>query len=197
VTCTGPDLPDWANFNGAQQARPVRPLAILALKHLGPGEGRTAVELGSGAGIEAGHLARNGWQVHSYDSDRSVSAAMTSLGIRLPVRHTTIALEQLADLPPCDLILACFSLPFLGPAEFHRLWDVVRRRLNSTGLLAVDLFGHRDDWAKGHGTFLTRLQVDGLFEGLEVISLVEEEQDGLAFSGPKHWHTYQVIARKP
>lgn len=31
---------------------------------------------------------------------------------------------------------------------------------------------------------------------LDVIEIVEEARDGGSFSGPKHWNTYQVIARR-
>ncbi|MDA4827727.1 MULTISPECIES: hypothetical protein [Kocuria] len=61
----------------------------------------------------------------------------------------------------------------------------------------MDLFGDRDDWSAGDGTFLTRDEVDELVTGLEVLRLHEEERDGPAFSGPKHWHTYQLVARRP
>lgn len=45
-------------------------------------------------------------------------------------------------------------------------------------------------------TFHTRGEVDMLVEGLEVLRLREEEADGVAFSGPKHWHVYHLIARR-
>ena len=36
-----------------------------------------------------------------------------------------------------------------------------------------------------------------LVDGLELIALDEEEQDGNSFLGPKHWHVFDVIARRP
>ncbi|MGO3293883.1 MAG: hypothetical protein ACTIMB_14405 [Brachybacterium alimentarium] len=38
---------------------------------------------------------------------------------------------------------------------------------------------------------------DLLLYGLEILELTEEERDGRSFSGPKHWHTFRVIARRP
>ncbi|MGO2311853.1 hypothetical protein ACTXLV_00160 [Brachybacterium alimentarium] len=32
---------------------------------------------------------------------------------------------------------------------------------------------------------------------LEILELTEDERDGRSFSGPKHWHTFRVIARRP
>lgn len=36
-----------------------------------------------------------------------------------------------------------------------------------------------------------------LFEGLEIMSFNEEDEDGQADSGPKHWPVFDVIARQP
>lgn len=35
-----------------------------------------------------------------------------------------------------------------------------------------------------------------LFDGLELESFVEEEEDGEAFEGPKHRHVFHVIAKR-
>jgi len=42
-----------------------------------------------------------------------------------------------------------------------------------------------------------RHQVDALLDGLDILRLEETERDGHAFSGPKHWHTFDILARKP
>jgi hypothetical protein len=47
------------------------------------------------------------------------------------------------------------------------------------------------------GTFHTRRQVEMLLDGLDILRLDETERDGHAFSGPKHWHTFDILARKP
>jgi len=46
-------------------------------------------------------------------------------------------------------------------------------------------------------TFHTRHQAEALLDGLDILRLDETEQDGHAFSGPKHWHTFGILARKP
>jgi hypothetical protein len=35
-----------------------------------------------------------------------------------------------------------------------------------------------------------------LFAGLEIESFVEEEEDGEAFEGPKHWRVFHVIPKR-
>lgn len=54
-------------------------------------------------------------------------------------------------------------------------------------------------WNDGSGalTFHTREQVLALLAGLDVEQLDEEERDGEAVSGPKHWHAFHVVARRP
>ena len=36
-----------------------------------------------------------------------------------------------------------------------------------------------------------------LLDGLNILCLEKTERDGHAFSGPKHWHTFDILARKP
>jgi hypothetical protein len=32
---------------------------------------------------------------------------------------------------------------------------------------------------------------------MEILGLHETERNGEAFSGPKHWHIFDILARKP
>lgn len=175
----------------------MRPLAVRAALLAGPGEGRTAVELGCGIGIEAAHLVEQGWRVRTVDADPTVSGALEAIGRRGDLQHRTASLEEDLELPPCHLLLACASLPFVRRERFASLWTTIRAALLPGAVLAVDLFGVRDDWSAGEGTFLTRTEVEQLLDGLEVHALEEQERDGRAFSGPKHWHTYGVLAAAP
>lgn len=111
------------------------------------------------------------------------------------MQHETLDLASITALPATDLILACATLPFVPRAHFDGLWQAMRDALRPGGVLAVDLFGDRDDWARTDGTFLTRAEVETVLEDVEVLSLEETERDGASFQGPKHWHTYQVLAR--
>lgn len=198
---------DFSGYNAAQSARGVRPLATAALEAArgGPEEasrsaGRlpaTAIELGCGRGIEARFLAENGFTVHAYDVDPSVQDALEDLAVELPVRPEILDIAGIDVLPGADLILACASLPFVPRSAFDGLWTVMRAALRPRGILAIDLFGEHDDWAGTDGTYLARHEVETLLEGLEVLELTEEERDGGSFSGPKHWHTFRVLARCP
>ncbi|MGP5374795.1 class I SAM-dependent methyltransferase [Brachybacterium alimentarium] len=192
---------DFSAYNVAQQARPVRPLARRAAELAaecsrtdGPA---TAVELGCGIGVEARFLAESGFTVHTVDRDASVERPMAALSAQLPIHHTSVDLAQLRELPPADLLLSCATLPFVPQPAFGALWSRMRAALRPCGILAVDLFGDRDGWAGTVGTYLSHGDVEGLLDGLEILELTEDERDGRSFSGPKHWHTFRVIARRP
>jgi hypothetical protein len=46
-------------------------------------------------------------------------------------------------------------------------------------------------------SFVDRDALLGLVDGLDVLVLDEQERYGDAYSGPKHWHVFDVIARQP
>lgn len=191
---------DFSEYNAAQAERSVRPLAVAAVGAVGQAGGdtrRTAIDLGCGLGIEARFLAENGYEVHAYDVDPSVVPALEMLAAELPVHPRVSDLAEISDLPGADLVLACASLPFLPGDSFDGLWSTLVTALRPRGILAVDLFGVHDDWATPEGTYLSRAEVERLLEGFEVIELTEEQRDGRSFSGPKHWHTFRVLARCP
>jgi hypothetical protein len=92
---------------------------------------------------------------------------------------------------------AGYSLPFLGADAFDRFWNAVRDRLRPGGILVVNFFGPRDSWAGREGMrFIDVDAVRRLVNGLELLALEEEDQDGSSFLGPKHWHVFDVIARR-
>lgn len=135
--------------------------------------------------------------MHAIDGDPSVEAALGELGEIHDVVPVIADLETLEELPAADLILSCATLSFVRREAFGPLWQRMREALRPGGVLAADLFGERDDWAGTEGTYLSRAEVEALLEGLEVLELTEEERDGRSFAGPKHWHTLQVLARRP
>jgi len=190
----------WATYNDAQQGRDVRPLCKEVLALAGDGGGRTAVDFGCGLGKETRAMLSAGWRVHAIDGEpgtrervlRTVDEADRP---RLTVQTTRFA--DLTALPEADLVYAGFALPYVAPADFSRIWRLVLASLRPGALVAGNLFGVRDSWADDPLlTFLTETAARELFDGLEVLSFVEVDEDGQASTGPKHWHVFDVVARR-
>jgi len=194
----------WPAYNAAQRGRPVRDLCRRVLDLAGPGDGRLALDLGCGAGVETAAMLDAGWRVVALDpapGTGDLVHAVVGPGDRgrLAVHEAGFAdVSSLVRPAAVQLVHASYALPHVPRAVFDDAWRQVRAALSPGGWLAVDLFGDRDSWAGAPDeTFLTRAEVGDLLAGLGVVVLDEVEEDGEAFSGPKHWHTYAVVARAP
>jgi hypothetical protein len=158
---------NWAGYYAWSAGREPRPLLLAACEELGSGEGRMAIDTRIPA--SAGHRIR------------TICASFTEV-----------------NLPDAYLIHAGFSLPFCPPQRFPAMWVHIRRALVPGGIFAGQLFGIRDSWAHNPKmTFHARREVEELADGLQILRLCETDRDGPAFSGPKHWHTFDILVRKP
>lgn len=190
----------WAGYYAWSAGRGPRPLLLAACEELGVGQGRLAIDLGCGEGTDTLELLARGWLVVAVDTE---PAGLELLRARIPapaagrVRILRASFAE-ADLPSAHLIHAGFSLPFCSPQEFPTLWARIRRALAPGGVFVGQLFGTHDTWAEDPDmTFHARDQVEVLLDGLDILRLEESERDGHAFSGPKRWHTFDILARKP
>ncbi|PWJ43655.1 Methyltransferase domain-containing protein [Quadrisphaera granulorum] len=176
----------WARYNAAQTGREPRELCRQVLALAGPGLGRTAIDLGCGAGVETRALLAAGWRVHAIDSAPDTRAVVTRTAAdqdlsRLTIHHAPFA--DLDALPEADLVYAGYSLPYCDPSAFPRVWAAIRGALRPGGWFAGNFFGDHDSWAGTPGeTYLSVDAVHALFEGLSVVSFVIEDDDGDAFS---------------
>ncbi|WP_110180950.1 class I SAM-dependent methyltransferase [Nocardioides solisilvae] len=192
------DTAHWIAYNDGQGEREPRPLCRDVVALAGPGDGRTALDLGAGAGIETRALLADGWRVHAFDTDPHLGERLARLvGDDAAVTAYVGPVEE-ADLPDADLVHASYTLPYVAPGRFEEFWQRLRGAVRPGGWLAVDLFGDQDSWARDDGiTSFTRAQAEVLLDGLDVARFDEEDEDGPASSGPKHWHVFHVIARRP
>jgi trans-aconitate methyltransferase len=185
----------------AQKERDVRPLCAEVIELAGSGAGRTAVDLGCGLGRETDALLSAGWRVHAVDmgqDTRENVLSSTREGHREHLSIQVAPFAELTGLPPADLVYSGYSLPYVRPEDFDRLWTLIRASLRPGAWCAMNLFGDRDSYADtytGEYTFLTETAARDLFDGMELVKFEVEDRDGKAFCGPKHWHLINVIAR--
>ena len=198
----GPPGSDWAAFYRSTIGREPRPLfakGMAALEAAGVAPGQ-AIEIGFGDGRETLALLEAGWRVLAIDPEPAAAEVLQSqvpadVAGRLETR--SVQAED-ADVLPFDLLYAGYSLPFLGADAFDRFWNAARDRLRPGGILVVNFFGPHDSWAGREGMrFIGVDAVRRLVDGLELLALDEQDQDGESFLGPKHWHVFDVIARRP
>jgi SAM-dependent methyltransferase len=193
-------MDDWTAFYVEQTGRDPRPtlLRALELRDAAPG---FALDLGAGEGSDTRFLLQQGWRVHAIDAadeaePRIRSNVPAALRTKLTVEQRPF--EDILELPPADLAYAGFALPFCSPAAFPVLWEAIREALVPSGWFAGQLFGPHDTWAgRADMNFHDRAEVEQLLEGMDVLELVEEDQDGAMVGGTKHWHVFHVVARAP
>jgi hypothetical protein len=196
------DPADWADFYRHTAGREPRPLfakgmAALDFAGMTPEQ---AVEIGFGDGTETMFLLASGWRVLAIDSEPAAAERLRSqvppkAAVRLTVQS---APAESVALPPFELLYSGYALPFLKPDSFPTFWAGVRSQLRPGGFIVVNFFGPHDSWVGREGmSFIDRDTVTQLADGLEVIAIDEEDNDGDSFLGPKHWHVFDLIAREP
>jgi Methyltransferase domain len=194
-----PDWPAYYRHTAGREPRPLFRRGLAAADALGLRPGQ-AIEVGFGDGTETFALLERGWQVLAIDPTAAAADGLRSRvrPDQVPRLEIVTARAELVTVPPFDLLYAGYALSFLEPGAFRRFWTAVRARLRPGGLVAVNIFGVRDTWAgTADMTFLDLDAVHRLVDGLEVLEVLEEDADGDSFAGPKHWHVFDVIARRP
>ena len=196
----------WPAYYDALAGREPRPLLARAVAVTGPpSPDDQAADLGCGDGTEAAALVGAGWRVLAVDGSadgvrrtRELLDLVVDEG-RVAPHRVEARQAQLADvdLPSCRLVFSYFALPFAG--DLDAAWARARAALVPGGVLAVAIFGDRDDWAGESGvSTVTREQLEAMLDGLEVLELDEAEDDRpTAHNIAKHKHTYQVLALRP
>jgi SAM-dependent methyltransferase len=193
----------WEEYYKAVEGRPLRPLFLEAVRLLpdARADERThvAIDLGCGDGGEALALLAHGWTVVAVDAaPEAIVRLRTSVEPDDVERLTTVigAFHEV-ELPDADFVYAGLSLPFCAPDTFAEVWRAVGQALAGGGLFAGHFFGPHDSWASTPDmTFQTREELGALLTGFDVHTLREQDEDGPAVSGQKHWHVFHVIATR-
>lgn len=159
-----------------------------------------AVELGCGAGRDTVYLIRNGWNVLAIDREDVETRIVSKLLVE-ELEQFEFFKQRFEDieLENSNLVIANFSLPFCNKNDFKKLWAKINHSILKDGYFVGNFLGDKDEWkiAKEKMTFLTKDQVMELFRNFEIVEFKEVEKDGLTGLGKmKHWHIFNVIAKK-
>ena len=159
-----------------------------------------AIELGCGVGRDTVCLIKNGWNVLAIDRENVESRIAAKLSEEELKQFKFLKQKfEYIELEKNNLVVANFSLPFCNKNNFKELWNKINNSILKDGYFVGNFFGINDEWksTKEEMTFLTKEQVIELFKDFEIIEFKEVEKDGTTGLGKmKHWHIFNVIAKK-
>lgn len=157
-----------------------------------------ALDLGAGGLRDTKHLLGQGFEVVSVDaSPRSFELARRLRDERLSPVQTRFE-EFLFPRAAFDLINAQFSLPFIRPGHFERVFRRLYDSLKEHSVFVGQFLGEKDSWSPdSEMTFVTWEKIVAVCGPLKIYSFYTEEYDGPTEGGSeKHWHVYHVLAHK-
>ena len=188
--------PTWSDYYDANEGREPREQLIDVLGRFDrPG---AAVDLGCGAGVDTVAMLERGWEVLAIDAEPdAIGRVRSRAGDHAGLRTQLSPMEDVV-LPPVGLVWASLSLFFCDPGRFSDVWERIGAAVRPGGTFAGELLGDRDTWAALEDrTAMSRAAAEALFAGWTVERFEEEENDGEACGGPKHWHYFHVVATAP
>lgn len=188
----------WGSFVSATKSR--KPISYIDEAARLLEKRGLAVDLGSGAGVDARHLAEIGFQVMAIDNDSAALRATKALckGLAVNVKRNDI---RKVRLPPgsVSLVIAWNSLPFLKKSDFKRVMQMIQIALIQGGIFVFSVFGPDDGWAKNRTdmSFVSRHEFEQCLNQARFIEVRETWREGPdALGNAKFWHRLQGITRK-
>lgn len=188
----------WYRYAESARNQPPRPLLVEATGLLTARD--AAIDIGSGALNDARFLLEAGFsQVTALDGAPIAQATADTL----PADRFTYVISRFEDhtfpVEAYDLVSAQYALPFIPPDHFDRQFAAILASLRPQGILVGQLFGDRDEWVGLPGmTFHSAAAAQALLAPLNVLAFREEDDpNGQTLrGGAKHWHLFDVIARR-
>lgn len=189
----------WQKYVDGTKSKPPRKLLINALNICNPVLDN-ALDLGAGALNDTKFLIESGFKnvtaidIEKYaedvyiewDNDKVTYIDSTFDNYEFPKNNF-------------DLINAQYALPFNPKNTFNKNFEKLKGSLKQNGLFIGQFFGDRDDWNKNDEdmTFHTKNLALEAISDLDIILFQEEEKDEKTLDGNnKHWHIFNIIAKK-
>jgi len=179
----------WKEYQQKTKGKKPSQLLVKAIPFV---RGKNALDFGSGALNDAKYLSHKGFNVVALDSEMPEEEVPN-------VFKLNHSFEKVKLLPKSfNLISSQYSLPFIKPQSFIRVWNILVKSLKQDGIFAGNFFGLHDSWSLNKAmSFHSEEQVKGLFKDFNVLSWKEVKKDGNTAAGEqKHWHVFHIIAIK-
>ena len=159
-----------------------------------------AIDIGCGAGRDTIYLVKNGWYVIAIDKEDTKQIITSKINDKELERLKFIQSDfENIKLEKNNLVIANYSLPFCNKNKFQKFWNKIVNSIEKDGYFVGNFFGKNDEWNTEDSKliFLDKKEVEELFNNFEILKFEEEEKDAKTGLGiMKHWHTYNIIARK-
>lgn len=192
----------WEKYFLKNKDRSIRPLFTKASTFLkSNSDDRTALDVGSGIGIETLALIKMGYTVTAIDNQITSKNHIES---QLSVDGQTNLKFILSDFldfnfdKQYDFVWAYHTLPFCNESSFLRVAQDSFKSVKTSGIFAGSFFGDKDEWdLNKRANGISKNQLTELLSPFEIIEFNETLERGkLALGGEKNWHVIDVIARK-
>jgi len=188
---------DWVNYFENTKNYPPAPLLVKAMEYIKVKN--KAIDIGGGGTLkDTKFLLSQGFETTLVDRDKAVKVAVQ----HIKSEKLKFFLADFADFDfpqnEYDIAIAIYSLPFVQPDTFADVFARVKKSLVKDGIFCGQFFGNRDGWHLNTKlTFVTKEKAQSMLDDMDVVLFDEKEFNGKTADGsPKHWHVFDIIARK-
>ena len=188
-------------FHKLTSGNPPRELAKKVLPFLN--NDSLILDCGCGAGNDTFLFISQGHRVIALDNETSIINDRTKglINIKEKVKITEIDISNF-KVPKIDCFYSSLTLSFLPKKDFYDLWSNIITKLERGTIIAINIFGDRDDWYENteDRTFMKEEEFKNLISNFEILYFKENEKLGTCmgkdgFPTDKKWHIFECIIK--
>jgi len=161
-------------------------------------KGKTAIDLGAGAGNDTKYLLEKGFKVTCIDKEEKSKEIIMSQITQNENLKFELQEFEILKLDKADLIYSCFSLHLCNPDKFNNMMNEITNNINNNGFFVGNFLGEEDGWyGNDRMTFLPKEKALDYFKDFEIKYYAEKKYiKDLVMGEKKKWHVFEIIAMK-